>query len=207
VSEPGLRQGIPFVVSGPSGVGKTSIERRVVESDPDLEFSVSHTTRAPRPGERDGEDYWFVAEAEFRRLVEEGSFLEWAEYQQQLYGTSRAAVTGPTGRGVDLILEVEVQGARQLRERLPGAIFAFVLPPSMEQLEARLRGRRSDSSEAIAKRLARAEEEVREVVRYDYVIINEDLDRAVAELAAIVAAARLERDRVLPGLRKRFDLR
>jgi guanylate kinase len=201
------RAGIPFVVSGPSGVGKTTIERRVVEADPNLAFSVSHTTRAPRPGERDGQDYWFVSEPEFRDLVEEGCFLEWAEYQQQLYGTSREAVAGPTGRGVDLILEVEVQGARQLREHLPGAIFAFVLPPSMEQLEARLHARKSESAEAIAKRLARAEEEVREVVRYDYVIINEDLDRAVAELSAIVAAARLERDRLLPGLRERFDLR
>ncbi len=202
-----MREGIPFVVSGPSGAGKTTIERRVVESDPNLAFSVSHTTRPPRPGEQDGGDYWFVSEPKFRDLVEEGSFLEWAEYQAQLYGTSRDAVAGPTGRGVDLILEVEVQGARQLRERLPGAIFAFVLPPSMDQLEARLRGRRSESAEAIAKRLARAEEEVREVVRYDYVIINEDLDRAVADLSAIVAAARLERDRVLPALRERFDLR
>lgn len=202
-----VRPGIPFVVSGPSGVGKTTIERRVVEADANLAFSVSHTTRAARPGERDGEDYWFVSESKFRDLVEEGSFLEWAEYQQQLYGTSRDSVAGPTGRGVDLILEVEVQGARQLREHLPGAIFAFVLPPSMEQLEARLRGRKSESAEAIAKRLARAEDEVREVVRYDYVIINEDLDRAVAALSAIVAAARLERDRMLPGLRERFDLR
>ncbi len=199
------RGGIAFVVSGPSGAGKTSIERQVVDVDSALAFSVSHTTRAPRPGEQNGKDYRFVDEAEFRRLIGAECFLEWAEYQGCLYGTSREAVEEPTSRGVDLILEVEVQGARQLRERLPGAVFVFVLPPSTEVLEQRLRGRASDSDEAIAKRLARAEEELQEVVRYDYVIVNEDLERAVEELGQIIGAARLERDRVVPGLRDRFD--
>ena len=199
------RRGIPFVVSGPSGAGKTSIERQVVAADPALALSVSHTTRAARPGERNGEDYWFVDEAEFRRLIEAKCFLEWAEYQASLYGTSREAVEGPTGRGIDLILEVEVQGARQLRERLPGAVFVFVLPPSAAVLEQRLRGRASEGEDAIAKRLARAEQEVREVLRYDYVIVNEDLEGAAEDLRRVIGAVRLERPRVVPELRDRFD--
>lgn len=199
------RTGIPFVVSGPSGTGKTSILRRVLAADPGTRFSVSHTTRAPRTGERDGEDYRFVNEEAFRGLVNAGAFLEWAEYQGHLYGTSREAVDGLTRHGLDVILEVEIQGARQLRERLRGAAFVFVLPPSMEVLEQRLRGRGSDASEVVRTRLERAHEELREVHRYDYVIVNEDLDRAVAALRHVIAACRLERERVLPELRERFD--
>jgi guanylate kinase len=199
-------RGIPFVVSGPSGAGKTSLVRRVVAADSGLAFSVSHTTRAPRPGERDGEDYRFVSVPEFRRLEAEGAFLEWAEYQGNLYGTSRAAVELPTSKGLDLILEVETQGARQLRSRLPGAIFVFVMPPSMEALALRLRGRGSDAEESVRKRLARAEEEVRESTWYQYVVVNDDFERSVEDLAHVIGACRIERERVLPLLRERFEL-
>jgi guanylate kinase len=204
-TDPRGRRGIPFVVSGPSGAGKTTIERRVVEADPLLRFSVSHTTRPPRDREVDGKDYWFVDEGRFRQLIDEGRFVEWAEYQGQLYGTSMEALEGPTARGIDLILEVEILGARQLKERLTDAVFVFVLPPSMETLEQRLSGRGSDAEEAVRKRIERAIEEVREATRYDYVIVNEDLDRAVADLHSVIKAARLARDRVLPRLRDRFD--
>lgn len=200
-----VRQGIPFVISGPSGAGKSSILRRVLECDSGVHFSVSHTTRPPRPGERDGEDYFFVDEQRFHALVEQDAFLEWASYQGNLYGTSREAVAGPTREGFDLILEVEVQGARQLRERGSGAVFVFLIPPSMEVLEQRLRGRASDGEEVIRKRLERAREELHEIHGYHYVVVNAELEQAVTDLLHIIAACRLERDRVLPLWRDRLD--
>jgi guanylate kinase len=200
-----LRSGIPFVVSGPSGAGKTSILRHVLERDPSVRFSVSHTTREPRPGEQDGKDYFFVDDQRFRALVDEGAFLEWASYQGHLYGTSREAVAGPTREGFDLILEVEVQGARQLRERSPGAVFVFLIPPSLEVLEHRLRGRRSDEEAVIQKRLERAREELREIHAYRYVVVNAEIDQAVRDFLHIIAASRLERERVLPLWKDRMD--
>ena len=193
-----VRQGIPFVISGPSGAGKTSILRRVLECDPGVRFSVSHTTRAPRSGEIEGQDYFFVAEERFRQLIDQGAFLEWADYQDNLYGTSREAVAGPTREGFDLILEVEVQGARQLREHDRGAVFVFLIPPSLDILEQRLRSRGSDDEDAIRKRLERAREELREIHGYRYVVVNADMEQAVRDFLHIIAACRLERERVLP---------
>jgi len=193
-----LRQGIPFVISGPSGAGKTSILRRVLESDPGVRFSVSHTTRVPRSGEIEGQDYFFVDEERFRQLVDQDAFLEWADYQDNLYGTSREAVAGPTREGFDLILEVEVQGARQLRERGRGAVFVFLIPPSMDILEQRLRSRGSDDEDVVRKRLERAREELREIHGYRYVVVNADMEQAVRDFLHIIAACRLERERVLP---------
>ncbi len=193
-----LRPGIPFVISGPSGAGKTSILRRVLECDPGVRFSVSHTTRAPRSGEIEGQNYFFVAEERFRQLVEQDTFLEWADYQGNLYGTSREAVAGPTREGFDLILEVEVQGARQLRERGREAVFVFLIPPSMEILEQRLRSRGSDDEDVVRKRLERAREELREIHGYRYVVVNADMEQAVRDFLHIIAACRLERERVLP---------
>ncbi len=200
------RRGISFVVSGPSGVGKTSLVKRAVAADPELAFSVSHTTRRPRPGERDGVDYWFVDAEAFQALRADDAFLEWAEYQGNFYGTSRRAVDEPTGKGQDLVLEVEIQGARQLKDRLPEAVFVFVLPPSLEQLERRLRGRGSDAEDAVRRRLARAQQELRESAWYDYWIVNDELERALADLGHIVGACRLERERVRPQLADRFEL-
>lgn len=193
-----VRQGIPFVISGPSGAGKTSILRRVLECDPGVRFSVSHTTRAPRSGEIEGQDYFFVDEERFRQLVDQDAFLEWADYQGNLYGTSREAVAGPTREGFDLILEVEVQGARQLRERGRGAVFVFLIPPSMDILEQRLRSRGSDDEDVVRKRLERAREELREIHGYRYVVVNADMEQAVRDFLHIIAACRLERERVLP---------
>jgi len=193
-----VRQGIPFVISGPSGAGKTSILRRVLECDPGVRFSVSHTTRAPRSGEIEGQDYFFVAEERFRQLVDQDAFLEWADYQDNLYGTSREAVAGPTREGFDLILEVEVQGARQLRERGRGAVFVFLIPPSMDVLEQRLRSRGSDDEDVVRKRLERAREELREIHGYRYVVVNADMEQAVRDFLHIIAACRLEREKVLP---------
>jgi guanylate kinase len=202
----GVQQGIVLVISGPSGVGKSTLLGRLLERDPALRFSVSHTTRTPRAGEEDGRDYHFVDEKEFRRLIDEDVFLEWAEYQGRYYGTSRDSVSEPTSRGVDLILEVEVQGARQLRERLPEAFTIFVLPPSsLSDLEKRLRGRKSDGDEAIRQRLEAARREILEVDAYQFAVVNDDVERAVGVLETIVQACRASTRRVVPAWRERFE--
>jgi guanylate kinase len=188
------RRGIPFVVSGPSGVGKSTIVRRVLQADPNVHFSVSHTTRLPREGEVDGVDYSFVDEAEFRRLIEQNAFLEYAVYQNHFYGTSRAAVEGPTARGFDLILEVEMQGAEQLQVRLPHAVRVFIEPPSMQVLEARLRDRRTETEEVLRGRLQRAQEELAYAKQCHHRIVNDSVDKAVERLLRIIHDAR-ERSR------------
>ena len=196
------REAVPgsvIVVSGPSGAGKTTLLRRVLERDRGLCFSVSHTTRVPRAGEVEGEDYFFVSQAEFRRRIEAGSFLEWAEYQGNLYGTSRQAVEDTLASGLDVLLEVEVKGARQIREQLPDAVSVIVLPPSFDALGKRLRLRASDSEAAIQKRLEIAREEIREAPGYSYVIVNSNLDAAVLDLERIIQVARLRPERVLPA--------
>jgi guanylate kinase len=184
------RAGIPFVVSAPSGTGKTTVCRRVVAEDGGVEFSISHTTRAMRAGEVHGRDYFFTPRPEFERLIAAGEFVEWAEYAGNLYGTSFGSLDAPLGQGRDLLLEVEVQGARQLRARRRDARFIFLLPPSRAELERRLRGRGTDSPEAIARRLAAVDDELRAVSVFDYAVVNEDLERAVHAVHEIIAAER-----------------
>lgn len=197
-----MRAGIPFVVSAPSGTGKTTVCRAVVERDDGIEFSVSHTTRPPRPGEVDGVHYHFVSRDAFARLVRSGGFLEHAEYAGNRYGTSWAAIDQPLAAGRDLILEVEVQGARQLRDRRPDARFVFLLPPSMEELERRLRGRGTDSDEAVRSRLAAVESELAAVHLFDYAIVNEEIEATIRAVREIVAA---EREGVTERVRARWD--
>ncbi len=184
------RRGIPFVVSAPSGTGKTTVCRGLVERDPGIEFSVSHTTRAQRPGEEDGAHYHFVSRAEFERLVGAGAFVEHAEYAGNLYGTSFASLDAPLARGRDLLLEVDVQGALQLRERRRDARFVFLLPPSLDELERRLRGRGTDAPEVVERRLALVRRELGAVHAFDYAIVNEDVERTIETLRAIVSAER-----------------
>lgn len=178
-----------FVVSGPSGCGKSTLIQRVMDKIPGLRFSVSHTTRPPRPSEKDGVDYHFISEAKFARMVRDGRFVEWAVVHGHSYGTSLAELRR-ADRGTDLILDIDVQGARQVRERIPGAVLVFIMPPSAEELERRLLARGQDEPEAVARRLKDARAEIREYARFDFVVVNDELDKAVEELVAVVVAAR-----------------
>ena len=183
--------GTLIIVTAPSGAGKTTLVSGVLERDPQVRLSVSYTTRPPRPGETEGEHYHFVDVDAFRRLRDEGEFLEWAEVHDNYYGTSRHWLHEQLGRGGDILLEIDWQGAQQVRRVFPDAVSVFVLPPSLEALEARLRGRGTDSEEVIARRLLGARGEMRHVGDFDYVILNNELSHAIEDLAAIVRAARL----------------
>lgn len=178
-----------FVVTGPSGCGKSTLIREVRERLGDLAFSVSHTTRPPRPSEKDGVEYHFVDEKAFRRMVRDGRFLEHAVVHGHLYGTSLAEVKGKGRRG-DLVLDIDVQGARQVRRRVPGAVHVFVMPPVAAELRRRLVKRHEDSPEAVERRLENARTEVKAWKEFDFVVVNDDLARAVADLEAVVVASR-----------------
>lgn len=196
------RRGIPFVLSAPSGTGKTTVCHRLVGEDPGIVLSVSHTTRPPRPGERDGIDYHFVSVERFRALADEGAFLELAQYGENLYGTSYEALEKPRALGRDVLLEIEIQGARQVRARLPEARLLFLLPPSLAELERRLRGRGTDGEAAVQRRLTIAHQEIEAAPLYDYAVVNDDLARTVATLREIIEA---ERRGEASELRARFD--
>ncbi len=179
------KRGHLYVIAAPSGAGKTSLLHALMRRRPEVGFSVSCTTRKPRPGEQDGRDYHFIEHAEFERLVEAGEFIEHADVFGNLYGTRGSVVDAALAQGRDLILEIDWQGAKQVRERLPAAILVFILPPSRAELESRLRKRGSDSDEAIARRLAESVLEMSHWRDFDYVIVNREFDRALAELEAI----------------------
>lgn len=183
-----------FIVSAPSGSGKSTLLRRVLAADPRLVFSISYTTRPPRGKEVHGADYFFVDRDEFERLVERGEFLEWAEVFGYYYGTHRRFHDAALAAGRDLVLDIDVQGARQLKKRFPEAVSIFILPPSRAELEARLRARSEDSAETIRRRLQGAAVEIRECRGYDYVIVNREIPEAAGELASVFAAERLRRD-------------
>jgi len=180
-----------FIVAAPSGAGKTTLTRMLIARDPQVRLSISHTTRAPRPGEENGREYHFVDLATFNAMREAGDFLEWAHVHGNYYGTSKAWIAGQRAAGEDVLLEIDWQGAQQVMQLIPEAIGIFILPPSVAELARRLTGRGQDSEEVIARRIAAAEAEMRHVEEFAYAIINEDLDRAYADLAAIVRAARL----------------
>jgi guanylate kinase len=190
------RRGLLFVVSAPSGTGKTTVVERLVQVVSDLGLSRSYTSRALRAGEVDGVDYNFITRPRFEAMVEDDAFLEWADVFGNLYGTCKADAEQELAAGRDLVLVIDVQGARQVRSHGAQAIGIFVLPPSFDALEQRLRGRSKDSEDAIRKRLATARREVRAVAEYEYVIVNDELDACVDRLRAIVLAERA-RSRVM----------
>jgi guanylate kinase len=183
-------RGTVFVVSAPSGAGKTTLCRRLLAEVPGIEFSVSCTTRAARPDERDGVDYRFLAREEFERRRRAGEFLEWARVGDHLYGTSAAVLAGTTARGIDVLLDLDTQGAASIRRLLPAAVLIFILPPDREALRARLRQRGSETPAAMERRLGLAAGEIRQAGLYDYVVVNDDLEAAYRSLSAIVLAAR-----------------
>jgi guanylate kinase len=182
-----------FVVTGPSGCGKSSIVRYILKDIRRVRFSVSHTTRPRRPSEQDGREYHFVEKEEFERLIARNRFLEWAEVHGHYYGTSKSEIAekGKTG---DVLLDIDVQGARQVRDRRPDAVFIFIVPPRFSELRRRLRERGEDSPAALRRRLRNARKEVREIGLFDYVVINDRLDRAVLEFEAIILASRCRTD-------------
>ncbi|HXV06527.1 MAG TPA: guanylate kinase [Burkholderiales bacterium] len=181
-----------FIVCAPSGAGKTSLVNALLEREPEVELSVSYTTRAPRNGETDGVDYHFVTRDVFLAMTGRGEFLESAEVHGNLYGTSQAWIDARTREGRDIVLEIDWQGAQQVRRLAPSAVGVFVLPPSLEALRRRLTARGQDSSEVIEQRLANARDEIAHVEEFDYVIINQNFDVAVVDLVSIVRATRLK---------------
>jgi guanylate kinase len=198
-----LGKGLLFIVAAPSGAGKSSLVNGVLAGDPNLMLSISHTTRAPRPGEANGREYHFVDRPAFLKMIEAGEFLESAEVHGNLYGTSQAAVQGVREAGRDVVLEIDWQGAQQVRRIFPDAIGIFILPPSMAELERRLRTRGQDGEATIARRLAAATDEMSHVAEFDYVIINNNFDEAKQDLAAVVRASRL---RLAVQVERRPDL-
>jgi guanylate kinase len=190
------RRGLMLVLSSPSGAGKTTLSRKLLDADPAVELSVSVTTREQRPGEVDGRDYHFIDSARFDAMLKQGELLEAAQVFGHRYGTPRAPVAAALGRGRDVLFDIDWQGTQQLREKAAGDLVSiFVLPPSIPDLERRLRTRAQDSDEVIHARMARAADEMSHWAEYDYVVINTDIDRAFSEVRSILAAERLKRER------------
>ncbi len=185
-----IKMGNLFVVSAPSGAGKTTLCRRLCEVLPDIRHSVSFTTRKIRPGEIDGVHYVFIDEEEFRSMINAGEFLEWATVHGNFYGTPRSKIIESIESGIDVVLDIDVQGARQIKEKYPDSKLIFILPPSMDELLKRLKGRMTDSKEVIRERMKKAKDEIIEYKNYDYVIVNDIFENALEELKSIVIAER-----------------
>jgi guanylate kinase len=185
----GPQPGKLIVLTGPSGVGKGTLLRSLLQRHPEFYLSTSVTTRSPRPGEVHGRDYFFASRDEFEQMVAAGELLEWAEFAGNCYGTPRQPVEEQISQGNWVILEIELQGARQIFQTFPAAVRLFIMPPSLEELEQRLRGRGQDAEQAIERRLQRAKEEVQAVQEFDICIVNDDLERALAEIEATLLEA------------------
>lgn len=202
MSDAARRRGRLYVIAAPSGAGKTSLVRALMQREPGLRFSISYTTRPRRPNEQHGRDYFFVDAVEFDRMSATGEFLEHARVFDNRYGTGRRQVEEALAAGQDLILEIDWQGARQVRAALPECVSIFILPPSRAELERRLRGRGTDSEEVIRRRLSDAAADMTHWEEFDYVVVNDDFDRAVADLQDIVAGRGGASHRERPGLRR-----
>jgi guanylate kinase len=208
------RRGLLLILSSPSGAGKSTMARRLMEWDPTLRFSVSATTRKPRAGEQDGVHYWFHDHAGFRALVESGGMLEHAEVFGNFYGSPRAPVEQAMAEGRDTLFDIDWQGGQQIKQAMrDDVVSVFILPPSIAELDRRLRGRGQDSDEVIAGRMAKSRDEISHWAEYDYVLVNDDADATFDRLRAIVTAERLKRDRqpdlsaFVRGLNTEFDTR
>lgn len=200
------RKGILYVISAPSGAGKSTLCRELLDIFPELRHSVSFTTRKPRPGEVDGRDYFFVTREEFLRMVAVDGFAEWAEVHGNLYGTSIATLRESREAGVDILLDIDCQGAAQLKEKQVEGVNIFILPPSYRELRHRLEGRNSDSPETIEMRIANAVGEIREARWYDYIVVNDIFSRTVEDLKAIIVAERHRTGLIIESLPDEFAL-
>ena len=198
-------RGVLFVITAPSGAGKTSLIRALLQDEPALQLSTSYTTRAPRPGEQDGREYHFVDVPTFEAMRVRGEFLESAEVHGNHYGTSRKVISDTLERGQDLILEIDWQGARQVRQLFGAITGIFILPPSLAELRRRLQGRGKDSPETIERRLASAREDVSHVLEFEYIIVNDRFEQALEEILSVVRAARVSRARQSIRLAKLID--
>jgi len=200
-----LPPGLLIVLSGPSGVGKGTVCARLREMAPELAYSVSATTRPARQGEVEGVDYFFKTKEQFREMIERDELLEWAEYVGNYYGTPRAFVERTLAEGRDVILEIEVRGAMQVKRKYPNGVFIFLLPPSFEELKTRIFGRGTESEEAIRHRMSVAIEEIRLVEHYDYAVVNDDVDTACRRILSIIAAEHCRRERLWPSLGRMLE--
>ena len=189
-------QGLFIVLSAPSGAGKSSICRRLLAACPEIEFSVSYTSRIPRPNEINGKDYHFISREDFQRRIDQGEFIEWIENYGHFYGTSGKAMHEVLGRGKDLLLDIEPRGAKEIKKKFEDGIFVFVLPPSLDELLKRLEKRGNESPGVIKKRFTQAERELKEVMWYDYTVFNEDLETAAKQLIAIYKAEKCKTNRL-----------
>jgi len=196
------KKGILFVVSGASGTGKSTLCRAMRKTFPGLRFSVSHTTRPRRPGEREGRDYYFVSPAEFQKMIDRGDFVEWAKIYGKRYGTSKRMLHQAWLEGRDVILDIDVQGVRQLRnQKIPG-VFVFILPPSLRELKRRLKNRKTEGKVALGRRLKKAQAEISRARMYDYLVINDSLKKAGQRLKAVILAEYCRRERLTEAIEK-----
>jgi guanylate kinase len=200
-----MSQGVLFVVAAPSGAGKTSLVKALLQKDRAIRLSVSYTTRAPRPGEVNGVDYHFVSVDEFRQMAARGEFLESAEVYGNYYGTSQAWISGEIAAGRDILLEIDWQGAAQVKKHFPEAVTLFILPPSIEALRERLSSRGQDSTEVIEKRMAAARDDISHAAEFEYIIVNDDFDQALLDFLAVVRASRLVVSRQAQKLAPLFE--
>lgn len=204
---PKSRRGILYVISAPSGAGKTSICKQILKDNPDLKQSISYTTRRARTGELDGFDYNFVSKEIFEQMVANGEFVEWAEVHDNCYGTAKATLRKASDEGKDVLLDIDFQGADQLRKSGLDGVFIFVLPPNMNELRKRLEFRQTDDEAVIARRMANAEGEIAEAVKFDYLVVNDVLEQAVDKVKAIMAAESVRTARVVDVLSEEFTLK
>ena len=202
---PNPSKGVLYIVSAPSGAGKTRLVKALLKTDPAIRLSVSYTTRAPRPGETDGRDYHFVDRQRFELMLAEGEFLEHAEVYGNFYGTSKGSITRDLNAGHDILLEIDWQGAAQVKHHFPKSTSIFILPPSFNALRTRLKGREQDSDEVIERRLAAAAHDVAHADAFDYIMVNDDFDHALLDLVAITRSVRLEAARQLSRHAMLFD--
>lgn len=200
-----MNKGVLLIVAAPSGAGKTSMVKALLKNDPGIRLSVSYTSRAPRPGEVDGKDYHFVSKEAFLEMASRGEFLESAEVYGNFYGTSQTWIAGEIAAGNDILLEIDWQGAIQVKRHFPDAVSAFILPPSLSALRNRLNNRGQDNQEVIEKRMAAACDDISHAGEFDYIIVNDDFDQALMDLTAVIKASRLTTPRQSAKLLKLFE--